>query len=72
MLLFRDWLRSHADDRLLYEETKRMLAAQTWKYTQNYGDAKTEVIQAILARARRNHRQSLAPAVEVPTRAPMP
>ena len=53
MLLFRDWLRNHADDRLLYEETKRKLAAQTWKYTQNYADAKTEVVQAILARARR-------------------
>jgi len=54
MLLFRDWLRSHTDDRLLYEETKRELAARTWKYTQNYADAKSEVIQEILARARRN------------------
>ena len=53
MLLFRDWLRNHANDRLLYEETKRKLAAQTWKYTQNYADAKTEAVQAILARARR-------------------
>ena len=54
MLLFRDWLRNHANDRLLYEETKRQLAAQTWKYTQYYADAKTEVIQAILVRAHRN------------------
>jgi GrpB-like predicted nucleotidyltransferase (UPF0157 family) len=54
MLLFRDWLRSHADDRSLYEETKRELAARTWRYTQNYADAKTEVVQEILARARRN------------------
>ena len=54
MLLFRDWLRSHADDRLLYEETKRKLAARTWKYTQNYADAKAEVVREILARARRN------------------
>ncbi len=30
MLLFRDWLRNHADDRLLYEETKRELAARSW------------------------------------------
>ena len=51
---FRDWLRNHADDRLLYEATKRDLAARTWKYTQNYADAKSEVVQAILARARRN------------------
>jgi len=54
MLLFRNWLRDHTDDRLLYEETKRELAARTWKYTQNYADAKTEVVQEILARARRN------------------
>jgi len=54
MLLFRDWLCNHASDRLVYEETKRKLAAQTWKYTQNYADAKTEVIQGILARARRD------------------
>jgi GrpB-like predicted nucleotidyltransferase (UPF0157 family) len=54
MLLFRDWLREHADDRLLYEATKRALAAQTWKYTQNYADAKGAVVQEILARARRS------------------
>jgi GrpB-like predicted nucleotidyltransferase (UPF0157 family) len=44
MLLFRDWLRNHAADRMLYEATKRDLAAQTWKYTQNYADAKGAVI----------------------------
>lgn len=55
MLLFRNWLRDHRDDRLLYEETKRKLAARTWKYAQNYADAKSEVVQAILARARRYH-----------------
>lgn len=54
MLLFRDWLRMHADDRLLYEETKRELAVRTWQYTQNYADAKTEVIQELMARARHN------------------
>lgn len=54
MLLFRDWLRSHADDRALYEATKRDLAARTWKYTQNYADAKSAVVQEILARARRD------------------
>lgn len=53
MLLFRDWLRSHPDDRLRYEEAKRKLAARTWKYTQNYADAKTKVVQEILARAHR-------------------
>jgi GrpB-like predicted nucleotidyltransferase (UPF0157 family) len=54
LLLFRDWLRNHADDRLLYEEKKRDLAGRIWKYTQNYADAKTEVVQEILVRARRN------------------
>jgi GrpB-like predicted nucleotidyltransferase (UPF0157 family) len=54
MLLFRDWLRNHPDDRLLYEKTKRELAARVWKYRQNYADAKSDVVEEILARARRN------------------
>lgn len=52
MLLMRDWLRAHDDDRALYEKTKRELAQRTWKYVQNYADAKTAVVEAILARAR--------------------
>ena len=52
MLHFRDWLRSHAADRRLYERTKRELASMDWKYTQNYADAKTAVVEEILARAR--------------------
>jgi GrpB-like predicted nucleotidyltransferase (UPF0157 family) len=52
MLAFRDWLRVHDDDRRLYEDTKRELAARTWKHTQDYADAKSEVVQMILARAR--------------------
>ncbi len=51
MLTFRDWLRAHDTDRKLYENTKRELAARTWKNTQHYADAKSEVIQDILARA---------------------
>lgn len=51
MLRFRDWLRTHSDDRDLYLRTKRDLAAKDWKYVQNYADAKSEVIQEILARA---------------------
>ena len=54
MLLFRDWLRSNESDRLLYERTKRELARINWKYTQNYADAKTTVVQEILARAQKN------------------
>ena len=58
MLLMRDWLRAHEDDRELYERTKRELAQRTWKYTQNYADAKTAVVEEILARARAEGRQS--------------
>ena len=51
MLLLRDWLRADEADRVLYERTKRQLAGRHWKYAQNYADAKTEVIEAILDRA---------------------
>jgi GrpB-like predicted nucleotidyltransferase (UPF0157 family) len=51
MLRFRDWLRRHPDDRALYEQTKRDLARRTWAFRQQYADAKSEVVQAILARA---------------------
>jgi GrpB-like predicted nucleotidyltransferase (UPF0157 family) len=53
-LLFRNWLRSNDSDRRLYERTKRELARTTWKYMQNYADAKTTVVQEILARAQKN------------------
>ena len=49
--LFRNWLRNHASDRQLYERTKRELAHVDWKYMQNYADAKTAVVEEILARA---------------------
>jgi GrpB-like predicted nucleotidyltransferase (UPF0157 family) len=51
MLTFRDWLRSHAADRDLYARTKLALAQREWKYVQNYADAKTLVIDEIMARA---------------------
>ena len=51
MVGFRDWLRTHDDDRDLYEQTKRDLATRTWKYVQNYADAKTQVVEEIVARA---------------------
>ena len=53
MLAFRDRLRTSADDRALYERTKRELAARTWKYVQHYADAKTDVVQGIIERAMR-------------------
>ena len=51
MLLFRDWLRANAADRELYAEKKRLLAGRDWKYMQQYADAKTAVVQEIMARA---------------------
>jgi GrpB-like predicted nucleotidyltransferase (UPF0157 family) len=45
MLLFRGRLRSNISDRRLYEQTKRRLAEKHWKYSQNYADAKTEVVE---------------------------
>jgi GrpB-like predicted nucleotidyltransferase (UPF0157 family) len=52
MVIFRDRLRSHAADRDLYARTKLALARQNWKYVQNYADAKSIVVEQIIARAR--------------------
>jgi GrpB-like predicted nucleotidyltransferase (UPF0157 family) len=51
MLRFRDRLRTHPADRALYERTKRELAGRTWQYVQHYADAKTRVVEDIMARA---------------------
>jgi GrpB-like predicted nucleotidyltransferase (UPF0157 family) len=51
MVAFRDRLRGDANERTLYEATKKRLAKRKWKYTQNYADAKSEVIEAIVRRA---------------------
>lgn len=51
ILRFRDWLRNSAADRDLYARTKLALAQQEWKSIQNYADAKTAVIEEIIARA---------------------
>ena len=53
MLGFRDWLRGNEEDCELYARTKRSLAQEEWKYTQNYADAKTAVIEQILSKASR-------------------
>jgi len=50
-LMFRNWLRSNAEDRDLYARTKLELAKKDWKFSQNYADAKTAIIEEILARA---------------------
>ena len=51
MIQFRDWLRSHPDDRELYAQAKQELAARHWSYMQQYADAKTDVIDSIMGRA---------------------
>jgi GrpB-like predicted nucleotidyltransferase (UPF0157 family) len=48
----RDWLRESASDRALYEQTKRDLAQRQWSDMNHYADAKSEVIRAILGRAK--------------------
>ena len=51
-LLLRDHLRADAQDRALYERTKRALLERQWSDMNDYADAKTDVIVAIKARAR--------------------
>jgi GrpB-like predicted nucleotidyltransferase (UPF0157 family) len=51
-LVFRDRLRGHPEDRAHYQRVKRELAERDWTYVQEYADAKTEVVEAIIARAR--------------------
>ena len=53
MLLFRDWLRTDPEDRNRYLRAKRELARKNWKYTQNYADAKSKVVESIIKRARK-------------------
>ena len=45
MVRFRDWLRTHDEDRELYESTKRALAARPWEKGQDYADAKHDVVE---------------------------
>jgi GrpB-like predicted nucleotidyltransferase (UPF0157 family) len=54
LLRFRDHLRADETDRVLYETTKRELAKRTWKYMQNYADAKSLVVEEILERSSRH------------------
>jgi GrpB-like predicted nucleotidyltransferase (UPF0157 family) len=51
MRLFRDWLRANDADRDAYLQVKRDLAKRTWRYVQHYADAKTEIVEQIIARA---------------------
>lgn len=49
-LLFRDWLRSHPDDRELYASAKRELAEETAESPEDYNLAKNAVIDEIFGR----------------------
>ncbi len=49
-LLFRDWLRSHPEDRDLYASTKQRLAHDTAAQPGDYNLAKNDVIDDIYAR----------------------
>jgi GrpB-like predicted nucleotidyltransferase (UPF0157 family) len=49
MLLFRNWLRVNDQDRRRYELTKRRLAQRDWPDVQHYADAKSAVVEEIIA-----------------------
>jgi len=50
-LAFRDWLRAHPEDAAAYEAHKRALAQREWDDMQDYADAKTDFVVAIVNRA---------------------
>jgi len=52
VLAFRDYLRSHPEDRAAYEMLKRRLAAAHADDREAYTDGKAELVRAITARAR--------------------
>jgi GrpB-like predicted nucleotidyltransferase (UPF0157 family) len=52
LLLLRDRLRNHPEERQRYADAKQLLAGRTWKYVQDYADAKSDVIESIIAAAR--------------------
>ena len=43
---------SNESERLLYERKKKALAKKKWKYVQNYADAKSKIVEAIISRAK--------------------
>jgi GrpB-like predicted nucleotidyltransferase (UPF0157 family) len=53
-LLFRDRLRASPEERARYQRVKRELAERDWTWVQQYADAKSEVVEEIIARGRRD------------------
>ncbi|MBB6173831.1 GrpB-like predicted nucleotidyltransferase (UPF0157 family) [Nocardiopsis mwathae] len=51
LLAFRDRLRAHPAEREAYERVKRELSDRTWDDIQDYADAKSQVVEEIIARA---------------------
>ena len=49
--MLHDRLRSDAEDSELYARTKLALASRDWPSMQHYAEAKSDVIEDILARA---------------------
>ena len=50
-LTFRNWLRRNVEDRIHYERVKRELATKEWSDMDAYANAKTSVIESIIAAA---------------------
>lgn len=50
LLGLRDWLRSHPEDRDRYAAVKRELAGRRWRFVQDYADAKSDIVEEILAK----------------------
>ena len=48
----RDWLRVDESDRTRYADVKRDLAKRPWSDMNHYAEAKSDVIQQVLGRAR--------------------
>lgn len=53
-LIFRDRLRMNASEREIYTRTKRELAAEPWSDMNAYADAKSNIVEGIIARGRKN------------------
>lgn len=49
-LAFRDHLRTNAEDRAIYERTKREFADQDWEEMNDYANAKSDIVESIIAR----------------------
>lgn len=52
-LRFRDWLRSHSDDREKYGALKARLARRRWPSVDAYAEAKGDFIESVLIRSNR-------------------